>query len=103
MGRVGRDETIDQRGNLQASEYAKNQRQMSYRMNLLEHLEALFKVQRSQMASSPVETLFITRQEDNDPNLFFTKLVIDLAMQIIRSKWHWAPKDTTGETKGQFY
>jgi hypothetical protein len=69
----------------------------------IEHLEALFKVQGSQMASSPVETLCITRQEDNDPNLFFTKLVIDLAMQIIRSKWHWAPKDTTGETKGQFY
>ena len=35
MGRVGRDEAIDQRGNLQAPEYAKNSRQMGYRMNLL--------------------------------------------------------------------
>jgi hypothetical protein len=34
MGRVGRDEAIDQRGNLQAPEYAKNQRQRGYRMNL---------------------------------------------------------------------
>jgi hypothetical protein len=35
MGRVGRDEAIDKRGDLQAPENAKNQRQMGDRMNLL--------------------------------------------------------------------
>src|ERR1044072_3795494 len=33
--RVGRDEAVDHGGDLQAPEYAKSQRQMSYRMNLL--------------------------------------------------------------------
>jgi len=49
-----------------------------------------------------METLFITRQQDNDRNLFFTKTVIDLAMELIGSEWHRAPKETTGETEGQF-
>src|SRR5215471_2569583 len=35
MRRVGRDEAIEKRGDLQAPEYAKNQRQMGHRMNLL--------------------------------------------------------------------
>jgi hypothetical protein len=41
-------------------------------------------------------------QEDNNHNLYLTKLVIDLAMQIILLKGHGTPKDTTGETKGEF-
>jgi len=68
----------------------------------VQHLESLFEVQRSQMASGLVETFVVTRQEDNDPDLFLTKAVIDFAMEIIGSKGHRAPKDTTGETKGQF-
>jgi hypothetical protein len=68
----------------------------------LQHLESLFEVQRSQIAACPVETLFVARQENNDPDLFLMKLVIDLAMEIIGSEWHRTPKDTTGETKGQF-
>jgi hypothetical protein len=54
------------------------------------------------MAPGLVETFFIARQEDNDPNLFFTKTLIDLAMEIIGSKGHGTAKDTTGETKGEF-
>jgi hypothetical protein len=59
-------------------------------------------LQRSQIASRLMETFFIARQEDNNGNLFLTKAVIDLAMQIIESKGHRTPKDTTGETKRQF-
>jgi hypothetical protein len=55
------------------------------------------------MASCLVETLFVAREEDNAPNLFLAKAVIDFAMEIIGSKWHGTPKDTTGETKRQFY
>jgi hypothetical protein len=55
------------------------------------------------MASRLVETFFIARQQDNDGNLFLTKSVIDLAMQIVLPKGHGTPKDTTGETKRQFY
>jgi len=55
------------------------------------------------MASRLVETCFIARKENNDPNLFLTKAVIDFAMQIIGSKWYGTLKDTTGETKRQFY
>jgi len=69
----------------------------------IQHLESLFEVQRSQIASSLVETFVITRQEDNNGNLFLTKAVIDFAMQIIGSKWYGTLKDTTGETKRQFY
>jgi len=69
----------------------------------IQHLEARFLVHRSQIAPGLVETFFIARQEDNDRNLFLTKAVIDLAMQIIRSEWHGTAKDTTGETKRQFY
>jgi hypothetical protein len=54
------------------------------------------------MASCLVETFFITREEDNNRNLFLTKTVIDLAMEVIGSEGHWTPKDTTGETKGEF-
>jgi hypothetical protein len=54
------------------------------------------------MASGLVETLFIARQEDNDPNLFLTKAVIDLAMKIIGSEGHGTSKDTTWQTKGEF-
>jgi hypothetical protein len=43
----------------------------------------------------------VRSQEDNDRNLFLTPSVIDLAMQIIESKRHGTPKDTTGETQGQ--
>src|SRR4030095_10286825 len=68
----------------------------------IQHLESRFVVQRSQIASGLVETFFIARQENNDPNLFLTKAVIDLAMQIVLPKGHRTPKDTTGETKGQF-
>jgi hypothetical protein len=60
-------------------------------------------VQRSQIAPGLVETFLIARKEDNDRNLFLTKAVINLAMQIILPKGHGAPKDTTGKTKGQFY
>src|SRR5262249_14737790 len=68
----------------------------------IQHLESRFVVQRSQMASGLVETLFVVRQEDNDRNLFLTKAVIDLAMEVIGSKGHGTAKDTTGETKGEF-
>ena len=44
-----------------------------------------------------VGTFFITRKEDNDRNLFFTKAVIDFAMEVIGSKGHWTAKDTTGQ------
>src|SRR5712691_7463263 len=77
-------------------------RHTKIRNGQVQHLESPFEVQRSQIASCLVETLFITRQEDNDRNLFLTKPVIDLAMEIIGSKWHRASKDTTGETKRQF-
>ena len=50
----------------------------------IQHLESRFVIQRSQIASGLVETFFIARQENNDPNLFLTKAVIDLAMQIVR-------------------
>ncbi|WP_410959844.1 hypothetical protein, partial [Salmonella sp. SAL4356] len=68
----------------------------------IQHLESLFEVQRSQIATCPVETFFIARQEGNDPDLFLTKAVIDLTMEVIGSKGHGTPKDTTGETKGEF-
>jgi hypothetical protein len=68
----------------------------------IEHLEPCVKVQRSQIASGLVETFFVARQEDNNRNLFLTKLVINLAVEIIGSERHRTPKDTTGETKGQF-
>jgi hypothetical protein len=61
------------------------------------HLKSLFEIQRSQITSSLVETFFITRQKDNDSNLFLTKEVIDLAMEVIGTKRHGTPKDTTGE------
>src|SRR6266436_9048813 len=77
-------------------------RHTEIRNGQIQHLESRFEVQRPQMASRLVETFFITRQEDNDRNLFLTKAVIDLAMEIIGSEWHRTPKDTTGETKGQF-
>src|SRR6267143_6298051 len=68
----------------------------------VQHLESCFEVQRSQMASCLVETLFITRQKDNNGNLFLTKLVVDFAMGVIESEWHGTPKDTTWQTKRQF-
>jgi len=49
-----------------------------------------------------METFFVTREEDNNGNLFLTKLVIDLAMEIIPPEGHGAPKDATRQTKGQF-
>src|SRR6266567_7038867 len=77
-------------------------RHTEIRNRQIQHLEARFEIQRSQMAPGLVETFFVTRQEDNDRNLFLTKAVIDLAMEIIGSEGHGAPKDTTGETKGEF-
>src|SRR5882672_6026810 len=68
----------------------------------IQHLESRFEVQRSQMASCLVETFFVACQKDNNRNLFLTKAVIDLAMQIVLPEGHRTPKDTTGETKGQF-
>jgi len=68
----------------------------------IQHLESRVVVQRSQIAPSLVETFFITRQEDNNGNLFLTKAVVDLAMEIIGSKGHGTPKDTTGQIKGEF-
>jgi len=68
----------------------------------VQHLESLFEVQRSQIASCLVETFFITREKDNNRNLFLTKAVIDLAMQIVLPKGHGTSKDTTGETEKQF-
>ena len=68
----------------------------------IQHLESRFVVQRSQMASSLVETLFVARQENDNGNLCLMKLVIDLAMEIVLPKRHRTPKDTTEETKGQF-
>jgi hypothetical protein len=68
----------------------------------IEHLESRFVVQGSQIASGLVETLFVAREEDNDRNLFLTKLVIDLAMQIIGSEGHRTPKNATGQIKGEF-
>jgi hypothetical protein len=38
MGRMGRDEAIDKRGDLQASSYTKNQRHMGHGMHLLSEL-----------------------------------------------------------------
>src|SRR5262249_37706059 len=67
----------------------------------IQHLESRFEVQRSQIVPGLVKTFFVTRQEDNDRNLFLTKLVINLAMEVIGSIWHWTTKDTTEETKGQ--
>jgi len=55
------------------------------------------------MAPCLVKTLFVARQEDNDRNLFLTKTVIDLAMEVIGAEWHRTPKDTTGQTEGEFY
>src|SRR5215471_11246062 len=72
------------------------------RYRQIQHLESLFEVQRSQIASRLMKTFFIAREEDNDRNLFLTKSVIDLAMQIIGTKRHRTPKDTTRETEGQF-
>ena len=77
-------------------------RHTKIRNGQIQYLESLFEVPRSQMASFPVETLFVARQEDNDRNLFLTKSVIDLAMEIIGAERHGTPKDTTGETKGEF-
>jgi hypothetical protein len=54
------------------------------------------------MASGLVETFFVARQENDNGNLCLMKLVIDLAMEIIGSKRHGTPKDTTGEAKGEF-
>src|SRR5438309_10922602 len=71
-------------------------RNTKIRNRQIEHLEALFEVQRSQIASCLVETFFITGKEDNNCNLFLTKSVIDLAMEIIGSERHRTPKDTTG-------
>src|SRR5438309_11211451 len=68
----------------------------------IQHLESLFEVQRSQIASSLVETFFVACQKDNNRNLFLTKAFIDLAMQIVLPKGHRTPKDTTGQTKGEF-
>jgi len=42
----------------------------------IQHLEALFEVQRSQIAPGLVETFLMAREEDNYPNLFFTKSII---------------------------
>ena len=39
----------------------------------IQHLEARFEVQRSQIAPGLVETFFITREEDNNRNLFLRK------------------------------
>ena len=69
----------------------------------IQHLESLLAVKFPQMASCLVQTFFITRQNDNDRNLFLTKSLIDLTMQIIESKWHGTPKDPTRQTQGQFY
>jgi len=77
-------------------------RHTEIRNRQIQHLEARFVVQRSQIAPSLVETFFITRQEDNNRNLFLTKSVVDLAMEIVLSKGHGTPKDTTGATKGEF-
>src|SRR5262249_54931862 len=68
----------------------------------IQHLESRFEVQRSQIAPRLVETFFITREEDNNRNLFLTKSIIGFAMEVIWSKGHRTPKDTTGETKRQF-
>ena len=69
----------------------------------IQHLQSLLQVKLSKMASCLVETFFVAGKENNDSNLLPTKLVIDLAMEIIGSEWHRTPKNTTGETKGQFY
>src|SRR5216683_1272907 len=76
-------------------------RHTEIRNGQIQHLESLFEIQRPQVASCLVETFFVTRQEDNNGNLFLTKLVIDLAMEIVPPEGHGTPKDTTGETKGQ--
>jgi len=60
-------------------------------------------VQRSQIASRLMKTFCVARQQDNDGNLLLTKSVIDLAMEIIGAERHRAPKDTTWQTKRQFY
>src|SRR5215475_2385255 len=78
-------------------------RHTEIRNGQIQHLESLFEVQRSQIASRLMETFFIARQEDDNRYLFLTPSVIDFAMEIIGSKWHGTSKDTTGETKGQFY
>src|SRR6266581_1976669 len=78
-------------------------RHTEIRNGQIQHLEARFEVQRSQIAACLMETFVITRQEDNDRNLFLTKAVIDLAMEVIGAERHRTPKDATGETKGQFY
>jgi hypothetical protein len=75
-------------------------RHTKIRNRQMEHLESRVKIQRSQIASGLVETFLVARQEDNDRNLFLTKSVIDLTVEIIRSEGHRTPKDTTGETKG---
>src|SRR5215813_14934867 len=69
----------------------------------IQHLESLFEIQRSQIAPGLVKTFFIARQEDNNRNLFLTKPVIGFAMEIIGTKRHRTTKDTTGETKREFY
>src|SRR4029453_7851546 len=78
-------------------------RHTEIRNGQIQHLESRFEVQRPQMASSMVETLLVARQENDNGNLFLTKLVIDLGMQIIGSERHGTPKDTAGETIRQFY
>ena len=39
----------------------------------------------------------------NHRNLFLTKLVIDLAVEVVGSERHRTPKDPTWQTKGEFY
>jgi len=77
-------------------------RHTEIRNGQIQHLEALFEVQCSQIASRLVQTFFVARKEDNDGYLFLTKLVIDLAMQIIGSEGHRTPKNATGQIKGEF-
>jgi hypothetical protein len=77
-------------------------RHTKIRNGQIQYLESLFEVPRSQIASCPVETFCVARKEDNDRNLFLTKSVIRLAMEIIGAERHGTPKDTTRETKGEF-
>src|SRR5215471_4508525 len=72
------------------------------RYRQIQHLESLFEVQRSQIASRLMETFCIARQENNDRNLFLTPSVIGFAMEVIGTKRHRTPKDTTWQIKGQF-
>src|SRR5215510_6520958 len=76
-----------------------SRRHTKIRDRQIQHLKSLFEVQRPQMAPGLVETFFITREEDNNGNLCLMKLVVDLAMEVIGTKRHRTPKDTTGETE----